>query len=136
MKFAKDENYELSNLNDNLQTMASDYIKKAVVVHDEINKANNFHQQELFMEKYDIYKNVINEIEDYRSILFHKNIANSQCLAYASQIKNTELLKNKILIELDFKQKFVIGLSPRQVSHEFYNQTMRSCLGSCTQKIY
>ncbi len=38
-------------------------------------------------------------------------------------------MQNKILIELDFKQKFVIGLSPRQVNEEYYKQVQRSCLG-------
>ena len=33
------------------------------------------------------------------------------------------------MIEVDFKQKIVIGLSPRQVSSEYYNQLSRSCLG-------
>jgi hypothetical protein len=76
------------------------------------------------------YKTYKDEIEDYQSILFHKNIAFLQRTAYSKQLKNLEELRNKILIELDFKQKFVIGMSPRQVSREFYNQTMRTCLGN------
>jgi hypothetical protein len=30
---------------------------------------------------------------------------------------------------MDFKQKFVIGLSPRQVNEEYFKQVQRSCLG-------
>ena len=33
------------------------------------------------------------------------------------QIKDN--LKNKLLIEFDFKQKIVIGMSPRQVNDEY-----------------
>lgn len=40
-------------------------------------------------------------------------------------------LKNNILIEVDFKQKIKIGMSPRQVNTEYYNQQDRSCLGNC-----
>ena len=40
------------------------------------------------------------------------------------------MLRNKILIEMDFKQKIVIGRSPRQVNEEYYKQVQRTCLGS------
>ena len=43
------------------------------------------------------------------------------------QIKDN--LKNKLLIEFDFKQKIVIGMSPRQVNDEYYKQVQRTCLG-------
>ena len=50
-------------------------------------------------------------------------------MAYNSMTDNVDLLRNKILIEVDYKQKIVIGMSPRQVSGEYYNQEQRSCLG-------
>ncbi len=49
---------------------------------------------------------------------------------------NVDLLRNKILIEVDYKQKIVIGMSPRQVSGEYYNQEQRSCLGMVKFKFY
>jgi len=79
--------------------------------------------------KYSRIKDFIEFSKDYDSILFHKHIASAQRNAYNFQRKNVENLKNKILIEVDFKQKVTIGLSPRQVSSEYYNQITRSCLG-------
>jgi hypothetical protein len=49
--------------------------------------------------------------------LFHQNIAKSRRAAYNNYLKDKEL-KNKILAEIDFKQKFLIGMSLRQVSRE------------------
>ncbi len=37
--------------------------------------------------------------------------------------------KDALFIELDYKQKVNIGLSPRQPSEEYYNQKQRSILG-------
>ena len=42
--------------------------------------------------------------------------------------KDVNLLKNNILIEIDFKQKILIGTSPRQVNSEYYNQELRGLL--------
>jgi len=49
--------------------------------------------------------------------------------AYNFQRKNKDFLKTRILIDLDFKQKIVIGLSPIQVNSEYYNLDNRTCLG-------
>ena len=49
--------------------------------------------------------------------------------AYNKQRTDIDNLRGKLLIEVDFKQKIVIGLSPRQVSSEYYNQVSRSLLG-------
>ena len=49
--------------------------------------------------------------------------------AYNEHHKNKDKLRNKILIEFDFKQKIVIGMSPRQVNDEYYRQLQRTCLG-------
>ena len=61
------------------------------------------------------YKKIIDNLNDYEAINFHKNISECQRLAYNRDRKNLELLRNGILIEIDFKQKVTIGLSPRQV---------------------
>jgi hypothetical protein len=76
------------------------------------------------------FKQLIDELKDYEAILFHKNVAHCQRIAYNEQHKSVEDLFGKILIEVDFKQKIVIGMSPRQISSEYYDQTMRSCLGN------
>ena len=68
-------------------------------------------------------------LKDYETILVHKNIARIQRSAYNKHHKVVEELNGKILIEVDFKQKIMVGLSPRQVNSEFYNQISRSCLG-------
>lgn len=69
------------------------------------------------------------DLENYEAILFHKNISSNQRGFYNKHRSDLENLNGKILIEVDFKQMFVIGLSPRQVSSEYYNQLSRSCLG-------
>ncbi|CAF0844074.1 unnamed protein product [Brachionus calyciflorus] len=71
---------------------------------------------------------IISEIKDFETILFHKNVARSQRSTYNEQ-KNADFLKDKVFIEVDFKQKIKIGLSPRQINSEYYNQISRSCLG-------
>lgn len=67
-------------------------------------------------------------MNDYEALLFHKNVSKIQREAYKKHLK-VDHLKGKILIELDYKQKIKIGLSPRQVSDEYYKQKERSCLG-------
>ena len=42
---------------------------------------------------------------------------------------NIDEIRNGLLIELDFKQKIVVGLSPIQISKDYYNQQALSCLG-------
>jgi len=41
------------------------------------------------------------------------------------------LKKKELLIVIDYKEKLKIGLSPRQISSEFYAQQQRSLLGFC-----
>ena len=69
-------------------------------------------------------------IIDYEAIEFHKKIAEIQRQTYNSHKKDIEFLKEKILIELDYKQKIVVGMNPRQVNKEYYNQISRSLLGN------
>lgn len=56
-------------------------------------------------------------------------MANAQRKAYIKHKTAEFLTKDKILIEADFKKKIKIGLSPRQISSEYYEQQERSCLG-------
>ena len=64
-----------------------------------------------------------------KALIFHKNVAYFQRQAFNDQHKIKEKLRNKILLEIDFKQKIVINLSPRQVNEEYYKQVQRTCLG-------
>ena len=109
--------------------MAKDIHSRATELLNRINITTDIDEKEDFKHSFNRYLTVIDEIEDYQSILFHKNIAKLQRASYSHQTNNIDFLRNKLLIELDFKQKFVIGLSPRQVSGEYYNQIQRSCLG-------
>ena len=58
-------------------------------------------------------------------VLGHKMIASIQRNSYSFQRKDKETLKGQILIEVDFKQKISIGISPRQINKEYYSQELR-----------
>lgn len=73
-------------------------------------------------------KKVLENLEDYEAIVFHKSVAKAQRAAYKEHL-TVDGLRNKVMIEIDFKQKIKIGMGPRQVSSEYYNQQERSCLG-------
>lgn len=82
-------------------------------------------------EEKEVLKNTWNKILNYQTIQFHKSIASSQREAYNSFRKDVEKLRGKILIDVDFKQKIEIGISPRQKNQEYYNKELhaRVCLG-------
>lgn len=86
------------------------------------------------LDLYNELKNVNTTIENvdcYDAIEFHKNVARCQRIAYNNHRKNVDVLRGKIMIEVDFKQKIVIGMGgPRQVNSEYYEQQQRSCLGN------
>ena len=58
---------------------------------------------------------------------YHKSIADKQRRSY----NNSKLIldENSVFIELDWKQKVLIGMGPRQVSSEFREQQQRTLLG-------
>ena len=68
-------------------------------------------------------------LERYDSYLFHRNVARAQRNAY-NKHRTAEHLKDKILIELDYKQKIKIGMSPRQIRSEYFDQQDRIALVS------
>ena len=89
------------------------------------------------IERMEKFGTIVEELNNYESILFHKNIVQCQRIAYGRNLCDIELMNGKLLIELDFKQKIVIGLSPRQINSEYYEQIVRSCLGNtCTTVVY
>lgn len=84
---------------------------------------------EILEGNYKKITDIIETLEDYQIVLFHKNVAKVQRDVYNKQRESVQELRDKIMIEIDFKQKIVIGMSPRQVSSEFYEQVTRGCLG-------
>lgn len=89
-------------------------------------ESENFEENKTRLE---LVKDLLTYLKDYEVILFHKNIAKAQRIAYNKHRTSVDELKNKIMIEVDFKQKIVVGMSPRQVNGEYYTQISRSCLG-------
>lgn len=85
-------------------------------------------------EKITFYEFLVHKLGKMETVLGHKSIKNIQRLAYNNQRKNIKFLSDKILIELDFKQKIMIGVSPRQVNKEFYKVELRTCLGKLRKK--
>ena len=82
-----------------------------------------------FEQNRNTHKDAINKINNLKEVDYHKKIANHQRNAYNTMRKDVNLLKDNILIEIDFKQKILIGTSPRQVNSEYYNQELRGLLG-------
>ena len=95
IKFTNEQSYNLENMNDNLLTMANDFTKKATDVLLVIENTDCIEEKESLNETYDKYKTFVDEIEDYQSILFHKNIAFMQRTAYSKQQKKLEELSNR-----------------------------------------
>ncbi|CAF1115489.1 unnamed protein product, partial [Brachionus calyciflorus] len=81
---------------------------------------SNFYSNEEFQSIRDTVQ-YINQLD------FHKTVASRQREAY-NQMKNN-LESDYILIEIDWKQKILIGMSPRQTSLEYRNQKTRTLLG-------
>ena len=71
------------------------------------------------------------DLESFEAIIFHRNIARCQKEAYKRDRTQVDRLKNKIMIEVDFKQKILIGYGPRQLNSEYYDKRNRQriCLG-------
>lgn len=124
--FIKNENSEFFESFD-VKLMIKYYTDKALTIKTQLNSPVI---SELDSNS-DYYKckKIVTDLNDYEAILFHKNVAQCQRIAYNDHHTNVNTLKNKVLIEIDFKQKIKIGLSPRQFSKEFYQQILLSCLG-------
>jgi hypothetical protein len=81
-------------------------------------------------EESDKIGSYIEKLRNYEAVIEHKKLASEQRNSYNAQRKNKEFLRNKVFIDLDFKQKIIIGLSPIQVNSEYYNLANRTCLGN------
>ena len=67
-----------------------------------------------------LIKSTIDKIKDLESFEFHKSIAKRQRICYNKFRKDPSLLKDKLLIELDYKSKTRLGVGPRQENQKFY----------------
>ncbi|CAF1001538.1 unnamed protein product [Brachionus calyciflorus] len=72
-------------------------------------------------------ENFLKIIKEIEVIDKHIDIAQRQRNVYNLNRKN--LPDSTILIEIDWKQKIVIGMSPRQISREYRKQQQRTLLG-------
>ncbi|CAF0854416.1 unnamed protein product [Brachionus calyciflorus] len=94
---------------------------ETILQNDPLNQIRNSEIEKL--------KDILTKLKSFQTVIFHKNVAKTQRAAYNKQTQSTTFLEGKILIEVDFKQRITIGLSPRQINKEYYSQTTRSCLG-------
>lgn len=103
---------------------------------------NHYFDQEWNAENLSIFFNQLDQssseisenlkkIDDLKSIEHHKLIAQKQRTAYNRDRLNPNYLNDKIVIDIDFKQKIVLGSSPRQLNSEFYEAGTKKaiCLG-------
>lgn len=81
------------------------------------------------MEASDVVLEISEKINKLKLIKYHKQIAKRQRQSYNNMLIDVNLFEEGILIEMDFKQKVLIGMSPRQVSSEYYKQQLRNVLG-------
>jgi hypothetical protein len=93
----------------------------------QLEECNDLVRKAVLKTSYERCKGIISDINDLQATIFHKNVANCQRQAYKESQQPT-FLKKKLMIEVDYKEKIKIGLSPRQISKEFYKQEQRSCL--------
>lgn len=126
----KNEQFDIASFYD-LSKIEGFCFEKASNIRAEISSATDEIKRVELQVDYNKFKDCIIDIKDYQQIIFHQNVARAQRQAYINDHKNiNDVNKNKILIEIDFKQKIVIGMSPRQVGREYFEQQVRSCLGN------
>jgi hypothetical protein len=71
------------------------------------------------------------KVKELDAIEYHKYIAYRQRNAYNTQKSDTEFLKDKLLIDYDYKQKIILGKGSRIPNSEFFqgNRKKLYCLG-------
>ena len=124
----KDGMYEIKS-NYDVVEMKDFFYKKTANLQQELLLESDENEKTKLQEAFNNHKEILTILDDYEQIIFHKNIARVQRQAYYAYLNNPTLLENKVLIELDFKQKIVLGMSPRQISQEYFDQHQYSCLG-------
>jgi hypothetical protein len=61
----------------------------------------------------------IAKLKDYQEVEYHRSVSVTQRESYNKDCKDKELLSRKVLIELDFKEKIIVGIGPREVTLTF-----------------
>ena len=90
IKSARDENFNFVNTDDNFNEMRNFFYQRAKNLQIEL---NNKDEVETLNDNYIHFKTIVDEIDDLQSILFHKNIAKTQRLAYSYQTKTIGKVK-------------------------------------------
>ncbi|RNA26241.1 hypothetical protein BpHYR1_013587 [Brachionus plicatilis] len=125
-KYLKILNYDKNSLFDSIKII-NDFELLGLELTSLVDaKTENIEENKARLE---LVKDLLSNLKDYEIVSFHKNIAKAQRIAYNKHHTSFDELKDKIMIEVDFKQKIVIGMSPRQVNSEYYSQISRTCLG-------
>ena len=70
---------------------------------------------------------LISKIKKVELLDFHYSIAKRQRESYT--FLRTNIPNDTIFIEFDFKEKIKIGMSPQQISQEYFNMKSRYVLG-------
>ena len=99
----RDENYEIQEAY-KLEDLINYFTRKAVDLSNLLSQANEEASKEQIEVDYEKYKVIVHILKEYDVILFHKNVAHCQRESYKNQHTNVDHLKDKILIEVDFKQ--------------------------------
>jgi hypothetical protein len=71
--------------------------------------------------------NIIDKLNDLQTVEFHQETVSRQRKCYNNDKKIID--DDTILIQMDYKQKIVIGMGPKSQSHEYYEQKQISILG-------
>ena len=73
------------------------------------------------------YEIIVKLLIEAELLIEHIENANRQRASYIKSKQNLD--EDTLFIEIDWKENFKIGMSPRQVSSEFYSQKPRTCIG-------
>jgi hypothetical protein len=113
----------------NLDAFKEYNFKAAIEYKNKLNEKPELENSRYIKETYEKHKLSVELINVYEQIVFHQNVNKVQRACYKNHHNSITILNNKFLIEMDYKQRIRIGMSPRQVGQEYYNQETRSCLG-------
>ena len=118
------ETFEINSFDPNqLVSYYQNKIKEIEAINIELRTAFN-------IEQLDRYEGALLVLRRYQNIQYHRMISKAQRQAFDHHLKSVDALYGKIMIVMDYKQKFIIGLTRDQVNKEWYQQKQRSCLGS------
>ncbi|RMZ93165.1 hypothetical protein BpHYR1_015866, partial [Brachionus plicatilis] len=111
LKYLKILNYNKNSLFDSIKII-NDFELLGLELTSLVDpKTENIEENKARLE---LVKDLLSNLKDYEIVSFYKNIAEAQRIAYNKQHSSFDELKDKIKIEVDFKQTIVIGMSPRQ----------------------